>query len=192
LSPAISDWIFPSTLGVKVFVPASVGASTAGDLAAARVPKSRAKAVVNRVFILVTIGGWGGVGTGGVGGALRATRVDLPAPTITDRPAPVTLAVPSATETVVPPRAETVMVRIVPEGRISADGVLKSTVSSSGPEVNCVHPYAMKITSADPAEPEPNSARLSATSAVGQIASCELSRNSMSVALSTAVLMTSF
>jgi hypothetical protein len=56
-SPAISDWIFPSTFGVKVLVPASVGASTAGDLAAARVPKSCAEAVINSVFISATIGG---------------------------------------------------------------------------------------------------------------------------------------
>jgi hypothetical protein len=87
----------------------------------------------------------------------------------------VTLAVPSATETVVPPRAETVTVRIVPEVRSSADGVVKSTVFSSSPEENRVHPLATKTTSPEPAGLVPNSARLITISADGQIASLELS-----------------
>jgi len=76
-------------------------------------------------FILLTIGGAGGVGAGGVGGAPRSTRLDWPGPTVTARPAPMTLAIPSSTETVVAPRAETVMVRIVPVLRIVAVGVAK-------------------------------------------------------------------
>jgi hypothetical protein len=99
-------------------VPNPWGASTSGDLAAARVPKSCFEAVVNSRSISMTIGGSGGVGTGGVGGWPGKTRVDWPAATVTVRPAPVTLAVPSATDTVVARRAETVTVRIVPLVRI--------------------------------------------------------------------------